>query len=189
MAALRLVKQSAWAPTDCSNRHNSTSKDWEAEHTIAHLLRNMRAHMMTAARGASSMSRSTRLTAKRMSVYGANKASMLGFTRSLAREVGKGGVTVMPVAPGAWIPRDAKTEGLSATRHRGRAAIRDWWKWKTSGQCALPERTPPRTPPAPPMTGEREIGSNRLIISGPEVVPRRSWAYCPHSYSLRLRSR
>ena len=35
-----------------------------------------------------------------LSVYGATKASMLGFTRSLAREVGRMDITVNAVAPG-----------------------------------------------------------------------------------------
>jgi len=35
-----------------------------------------------------------------LAVYGATKASMLGFTRSLAREVGRMGVNVNSVAPG-----------------------------------------------------------------------------------------
>jgi 3-oxoacyl-[acyl-carrier protein] reductase len=35
-----------------------------------------------------------------LSVYAATKASMLGFTRSLAREVGRLGITVNSVAPG-----------------------------------------------------------------------------------------
>jgi 3-oxoacyl-[acyl-carrier protein] reductase len=35
-----------------------------------------------------------------LSVYGASKASMLGFTRSLARELGRLGINVNAVAPG-----------------------------------------------------------------------------------------
>jgi 3-oxoacyl-[acyl-carrier protein] reductase len=35
-----------------------------------------------------------------LSVYGATKASMIGFTRSLAREVGRLGITVNAIAPG-----------------------------------------------------------------------------------------
>jgi 3-oxoacyl-[acyl-carrier protein] reductase len=35
-----------------------------------------------------------------LSVYGATKASMIGFTRSLAREVGRKGINVNAIAPG-----------------------------------------------------------------------------------------
>jgi 3-oxoacyl-[acyl-carrier protein] reductase len=56
-----------------------------------------------------------------LSVYGATKASMLGFTRSLAREVGRHGVNVNAVAPG-FVDTDM-TQGLG-DEQRGRVARR-----------------------------------------------------------------
>jgi 3-oxoacyl-[acyl-carrier protein] reductase len=47
-----------------------------------------------------------------LSVYAATKASLLGFTRSLAREVGRMGVTVNAVAPG-FVETDM-TQGMTA---------------------------------------------------------------------------
>ncbi len=47
-----------------------------------------------------------------LSVYGATKASMVGFTRSLAREVGRMGVNVNAVAPG--FVETEMTEGMTA---------------------------------------------------------------------------
>lgn len=56
-----------------------------------------------------------------LSVYGATKASMLGFTRSLAREVGRHGVNVNAVAPG-FIETDM-TQALDE-EERGQVARR-----------------------------------------------------------------
>jgi 3-oxoacyl-[acyl-carrier protein] reductase len=47
-----------------------------------------------------------------LSVYGATKASVIGFTRSLAREVGRLGITVNAVAPG-FLDTEM-TQGLGA---------------------------------------------------------------------------
>jgi len=56
-----------------------------------------------------------------LSVYGATKASMLGFTRSLAREVGRLGVTVNAVAPGFM---DTEMTGSMTDEQRGKIAGR-----------------------------------------------------------------
>jgi 3-oxoacyl-[acyl-carrier protein] reductase len=60
-----------------------------------------------------------------LSVYGATKAAATGFTRSLAREVGKLGITVNAIAPG-FIATEL-TQGLTdedRERIAGRSALR-----------------------------------------------------------------
>jgi 3-oxoacyl-[acyl-carrier protein] reductase len=60
-----------------------------------------------------------------LSVYGATKAALVGFTKSLAREVGRMGVTVNVVAPG-FIETEM-TSGLGQedrAKIAGRAALR-----------------------------------------------------------------
>lgn len=60
-----------------------------------------------------------------LSVYAATKASMIGFTRSFAREVGRLGVTVNAVAPG--FIETALTEGMDEaerTRVANRSALK-----------------------------------------------------------------
>ncbi len=60
-----------------------------------------------------------------LSVYGASKASMIGFTKSLAREVGKLGITVNAIAPG-YIDTEMTAEMDEAQRRRiaDRSALR-----------------------------------------------------------------
>lgn len=56
-----------------------------------------------------------------LSVYGATKASMMGFTRSLAREVGRLGISVNAVAPGfveTNMTRGMPEEQLDRVRNR-----------------------------------------------------------------------
>src|SRR5207344_3029418 len=60
-----------------------------------------------------------------LSVYGATKAASTGFTRSLAREVGKLGITVNAIAPG-FIDTEL-TQSLSEDQRKriaGRSALR-----------------------------------------------------------------
>lgn len=60
-----------------------------------------------------------------LSVYGASKAALLGFTRSLAREVGRSGITVNSLSPG-YMKTDmtAGLEGEKLASIERRSALR-----------------------------------------------------------------
>ena len=60
-----------------------------------------------------------------LAAYGATKASMVGFTKSLAREVGKLGITVNAVAPG-FVETELTGSMTEDDRKRiaGRSALR-----------------------------------------------------------------
>jgi 3-oxoacyl-[acyl-carrier protein] reductase len=87
-----------------SNMHNSDIERLVKLNTVSPIVltKYVARGMMTAGEGRivniSSIIASTGYSG--LSVYGATKASMLGFTRSLARELGRLGITVNAVAPG-----------------------------------------------------------------------------------------
>jgi 3-oxoacyl-[acyl-carrier protein] reductase len=56
-----------------------------------------------------------------LSVYGASKSAIMGFTRSLSREVGKVGITVNAIAPGFM---DTQMTEMLGDDHRGQIAHR-----------------------------------------------------------------
>jgi len=73
-----------------------------------------------------------------LSVYSATKASLVGFTRSLAREVGQLGVTVNAIAPG-FIGTEMTRELTEAQRQQiaNRSALKRLPDAVDVAQCAL----------------------------------------------------
>lgn len=112
-----------------SNMHNSDIEALVRVNTLAPIIltKYMVRGMMTAGEGRvvniASIVASTGYSG--LSVYGATKASMLGFTKSLAREVGRLGVTVNAVAPGFMDTEMTKSMGEGDRRKiAGRSALK-----------------------------------------------------------------
>ncbi len=113
--------------TECllSNMHNSDIEKLIRLNTVSPvvLTKYVVRGMMTAGEGRivniSSIIASTGYSG--LSVYGATKAAMLGFTRSLAREVGRLGINVNAVAPGFM---DTEMTSSMATGQRVKIASR-----------------------------------------------------------------
>jgi 3-oxoacyl-[acyl-carrier protein] reductase len=112
-----------------SNMHNSQIEDLVRVNTVSPIVltKYVVRSMMTSGEGRivniTSIIGSTGYSG--LSVYGATKASMIGFTRSLAREVGRLGVTVNAVAPG-FMDTEMTTSMAPEQRARiaGRSALR-----------------------------------------------------------------
>ncbi|HEY5337651.1 MAG TPA: SDR family NAD(P)-dependent oxidoreductase [Rhizomicrobium sp.] len=108
-----------------SNMHNSQIAELVNVNTISPIVLSKYAvrAMMTAGTGRivniTSIIGSTGYSG--LSVYGATKASMIGFTKSLAREVGRLGVTVNAVAPGFM---DTEMTQSLGDEHRAQIARR-----------------------------------------------------------------